>query len=166
MKKEEQGQPKGDDRERVSSSVNGLVTLSTKFAIFVAVIWWGGTQKEEPGAKGSQSGVELWTMILRTNSFSFLRIAASASVLEVAESRSISMSCGFDEKRRLKQTMFGGADVIAGSLNRRRKNLPWGIRVFDSNRDIFGGEGKERWAEFFRFINDGWVRRFLSRVWN
>lgn len=100
-KKLEQGQPRSVARERHSSSESSSDNFPIKSTNFPGLSR-GGTQKDEPGTKGSQSGVDFWTMILCTKLSSFLIMEASDSPSnddnEEVESRSTSISWGSPDR--------------------------------------------------------------------
>lgn len=124
---EEQGQPRVVVRESDSSSVNWFDNLLTK-STMVLDRRFGGTQNDEPGMNGSQSGLDFCTTIRWIMSSNFFIASASTSLTpsdeddageeeEAEESRSISTSWALCERWRLSESEANGCDL----RDRRRR---------------------------------------------
>ena len=150
LKKEEQGQPREVDNERDCSGLSWSASFPTKSSTF-DVPGLGGTQKDDPGTNGSQSGVDFCTMIPWIKSSSLFNAKASNSPsdndddddLEVEEvgSRSISISWASVENWRCETQAENGGD-LRGSL--RLRNRVW-VRIRAIRYE------KELWRDFRDF---------------
>lgn len=156
MKYLEHGHPRNEAMERHSSSLRSFVNFSTKSTTFAGEEFRGGTQNDEPGTKGNQSGVAFLTRIrwMRSSNL-FKAISYSPSFKDDEtddddEPNSIWMSWGLEALEDRWRWCWSRTQGAIATLGLQEDvvvvmDWPWRRSVRQRNRAI---EERERDGEF------------------